>query len=136
MTISSLGIMQWAQVSFDETTARSMGVVTFALAGIFLALGCNDDLGSVFSMDTLDNGKLMQMCLFSVVATIAVTEIGLFQRIFDTVPLNVNQWVTCLVVASAILWVMEVEKLIRRRGAASAEPVALAEPQPVAVPAA
>ena len=71
----------------------------------------------MFSTATLKNGKLMQMCLFAFVATIAVTELGLFQRIFDTVSLSASQWVTCLVVASAIVWVMEVEKLVQRRRA-------------------
>ena len=135
IAISTLGIMQWAQGTLGEPTARSMGLVTFALAGIFLALGCNDTTGSVFSEATLDNGKLIQMCLLSVVATIAVTEVGLFQRIFDTISLSVNQWVTCLVVASAILWVMEVEKLIRRRGAPEAEGT-LVDSQPAAAAAA
>ena len=61
------------------------------------------------------------MSLFAFVATIAVTELGLFQRIFDTVSLSVSQWVTCLVVAAAIVVVMEVEKLIGRRRTAPAE---------------
>jgi Ca2+-transporting ATPase len=115
ITLSTLGIMEWAQGTLGEPMARTMGLVTFALAGIFLALGCNDDTGSVFSDATLSNGKLLQMSLFAFLATIAVTEVGLFQRIFDTQSLSVNQWTTCLVVASAILWVMEIEKLIRRR---------------------
>jgi P-type Ca2+ transporter type 2C len=132
MAVSTLGIMQWAQGPLGEPTARSLGLVTFALAGIFLALGCNEDLGSVFSAATFDNGKLVRMCLFSVIATIAVTEIGLFQRIFATVSLNVDQWITCLVVSSAILWVMEVEKLIRRRGAAAEEAATVAIPAPAA----
>ena len=136
MAACSLGVMQWAQGSLGEPTARSMGLVTFALAGIFLALECNDDPGSVFSMATLQNGKLVQMCLFSVVATILVTELGLFQRIFDTVSLSANQWIICLVLASVIAWVMEVEKLVRRRRTAppdDTESVVVA--QPVTAPA-
>ena len=115
MAVCSLGVMEWAQGTLGEPTARSMGLVTFALAGIFLALECNDDPGSVFSIATLQNGKLVQMSLFSLVATILLTELGLFQRIFDTVSLSVNQWTICLVLASVIAWVMEVEKLVRRR---------------------
>jgi P-type Ca2+ transporter type 2C len=117
LAVCTLGIMQWAQGPLGEPAARSLGLVTFSLSGIFLALECNDVLGSVFSTSTLKNGKLMQMCLFAFVATIAVTELGLFQRIFDTVSLGASQWVTCLVVASAIVWVMEVEKLVQRRRA-------------------
>jgi P-type Ca2+ transporter type 2C len=115
LAVCTLGIMWSAQGTLGEPVARSMGLVTFALAGIFLALECNDDTGSVFGMATLNNGKLIQMSVFALVATIAVTELGLFQRIFDTVSLNASQWVTCLVVGSVIVWVMEVEKLIRRR---------------------
>jgi Ca2+-transporting ATPase len=121
ITLSTLGVMAWAQPSLGEPVARSLGLVTFALAGIFLALECNDQVGSVFSSATFDNRKLLQMCLYALLATIAVTEIGLFQRIFDTSSLSVSQWVTCLVVASAIAWVMEIDKLIRRRRHSSSD---------------
>src|SRR5262249_44257512 len=93
--ICTLAVMQTVQGTLGEPTARSMGLVTFGLAGIFLALECNEDPGSAFSMATFQNGKLIQMCLFSLVATIAVTEIGLFQRIFDTVSMTASQWITC-----------------------------------------
>jgi Ca2+-transporting ATPase len=115
MAVGTLGIMQVTQGPFGEPTARSMGLVAFSLAGIFLALGCNDTTGSVFSMATLHNGKLVQMCLFGLVATIAVTELGLFQRIFDTTPMTVSQWMVCVVVGSIVLWIMEIAKFISRR---------------------
>ena len=117
----TLGVMYSVQGTLGEPVARSMGLVTFALAGIFLALECNDVSGSVFSMTTFKNGKLIQMCLFALVATIVVTELGLLQRIFDTVSLSASQWVTCLVVAAVIVVVMEVEKLVGRRRTAPAE---------------
>jgi Ca2+-transporting ATPase len=118
IAVCALGVMTWAQATSDITTARTLGFVTFSLAGIFLALGCNDTVDSVFSATTFDNGKLIQMCLFALVSTILVTELGLFQRIFATVSLSANQWIICVVLASVILWVMEVAKLIvRHRGA-------------------
>ena len=43
LAVCSLGIMQWAQGSLGEPAARSLGLVTFSLSGIFLALECNDD---------------------------------------------------------------------------------------------
>jgi Ca2+-transporting ATPase len=137
IAVCTLGVMEWAQqTGSDETMARTMGLVTFCLAGIFLALGCNDNVGSVFSTATIDNGKLIQMCLFALLATIFVTELGLFQRIFDTVSLSVNQWMICLVVASAILWVMEIEKLIRRRRSPQQQAEPSAEVQPATAAAA
>jgi P-type Ca2+ transporter type 2C len=117
LAVCTLGVMQWAQGPLGDATARTMGLVTFSLAGIFLSLEANDDNASVFSMDTLLNHKLLQMCLYAAIAAIVVTEIGLLQRIFDTVSLSASQWVICLVVGSAVLWVMEVGKLVRRRRA-------------------
>jgi Ca2+-transporting ATPase len=126
LAICTLGVSEWAQATgLGETVARSMGLVTFSLAGIFLALEINDDRQSVFGAETLENGKLLQMSLYALVATILVTEIGILQRIFDTASLSAGQWVICLVVASAIIWVTEVAKLILRRRdatAAAAEP--------------
>jgi magnesium-transporting ATPase (P-type) len=119
---STLGMMAWVQGTHGEAVARTMGWVTFALAGIFLALEANDELGSMFSTATFASGKLLQMSLFAVIATIVVTELGLFQRIFATTELAVDQWVACIVVASAIVWIMELQKLVRRRRGAPHQP--------------
>jgi hypothetical protein len=64
------------------------------------------------------------MSLFLLMATIVVTELGLFQRIFDTASHSASQWVICLVVASGIVWVLEVVKRVRRLRPASASPAA------------
>jgi Ca2+-transporting ATPase len=121
IAVSSLAIMEWGTLTgLDQTVARTMGFVTFCLAGIFLALEVNDDRQSVFGVATLENRKLLQMSLYAVISTILVTEIGLFQRIFDTASLSAGQWAGCLIVASAIIWVMEVAKIVLRRREASA----------------
>jgi Ca2+-transporting ATPase len=133
---STLFIMEATQATLGEMVARSMGLVTFSLAGIFLALECNDPVGSVFSEETFGNGKLIQMCLYALIATIAATEIGLFQRILVTNSLSVNQWITCAVAGSAVLWVMELDKLIRRRRGTAEQPAAAAEVQPAVAQAA
>jgi len=106
--------MAWAEGPLGDTVARSMGVVTFALGGIFLSLVINDEDETVFSAKTFENGKLLQMCLFGLVATIALTEIGLFQRIFETASLSVNQWIICLLAGVTSGLVYELVKLVRR----------------------
>jgi len=117
LAVCTLGVMQWAQAPLGDTVARSMGVVTFALAGIFLALVINDEVGTVFSSKTLENGKLLQMCFFALIATIALTELGLFQRMFVTASLSVDQWVICAVVGAVPALVMEIVKFLGRRRA-------------------
>jgi P-type Ca2+ transporter type 2C len=114
----TLGVMESAQAAQDDiAVARSMGMATFALAGIFLSLEINDEINTVFSGDTLLNQELLKMCLFAFIAAVAATEVGLLQRILGTASLSVSQWVTCLVVASAVVWIMEVWKIVQRRRA-------------------
>jgi Ca2+-transporting ATPase len=36
------------------------------------------------------------------------------QRAFGTTGLGAQDWLTCVVVASSVLWIMEIVKLVRR----------------------
>jgi P-type Ca2+ transporter type 2C len=127
MAVSALGVMQYAVVGaqWGDTVARTMGVVTFSLANIFFALETNDELRSVFSRETLESHKLIQMCGWSLLATFLITAPDFMHKIFGTVDLNIMQWVICIAVASLVLWVSEIVKIFRRRAAKSTttEPV-------------
>ena len=46
---------------------------------------------------------------------ILATELGLLQRILDTVPLTRDQWLICIGVASSLLVVEEATKFVLRR---------------------
>ena len=48
-------------------------------------------------------------------AAVAATELGLLNRILDTVSLSVDQWLICLVVSLLVLAVAEIKKLLRIR---------------------
>jgi Ca2+-transporting ATPase len=114
MAASILVVMNWADALYGESVARSMGLVTFALSGIFLSFCINDERDTVFSSKTFQNQKLFQMCLYALIATIAATELGLFERILGTSSLSVDQWVICLVAGVIAGLVFEVIKLIIR----------------------
>jgi Ca2+-transporting ATPase len=111
----TLVMMQYIQPTLGDQLARTMGFVTFCLSGIFLALVINDEYGTVFNTKTLDNGKLFQMSLFSLLATILATELPLFQKILATASLSVNQWILCVAVAAIPAVIMEISKFVRRR---------------------
>jgi Ca2+-transporting ATPase len=114
MAASILLVMNWADPLYGESIARSMGLVTFALSGIFMSFSINDERDTVFSSKTFENRKLFQMCLYALVATIAATELGLFERILGTSSLSVDQWVICLVAGLTAGLVFELIKLILR----------------------
>lgn len=115
MAACTLGVMQYASSTWNETVARTMGLTVFSLASIFFSLETNDELQSVFSREILENHRLIRMSGWSLLATFLVTELGFMQSIFATTALNLTQWLICIVVGSAVIWLVEVMKIFRRR---------------------
>jgi Ca2+-transporting ATPase len=113
--VSTLGVILFALGSWNDTVAQSMAIVTFSFACIFFALESNDQLRSVFSRETLESHRLLQMCGWSVLLVFLVTSLDFMHRIFATTDLNVEQWVACLLFGSFVLWTTEIEKFFRRR---------------------
>jgi P-type Ca2+ transporter type 2C len=114
----TLGVIQYAVNQFgDETVARTMGLATFSLFNLFFGLSANDEFESVFSRSTLANVKLLQMSGLSVVAILLANELDLLNRFLKTVHLSVDQWLICIAVGSAVVWVSEIEKFFKRRAA-------------------
>jgi P-type Ca2+ transporter type 2C len=97
-----------------------MGLATFSIFNLFYALAVSDESESVFSRSLLANGKLIQMSGFSAIAIVLASELDLLNRFLSTAHMSVDQWLICIAVGSAIVWVTEVEKFFRRRSASSA----------------
>jgi Ca2+-transporting ATPase len=132
MAVVTLGIIAWATPVFGEPVARSMGVVAFSLTNIWFALETADEEKSVFSAETLANPTLLKAAAGAFIATVAATELGLLNRILDTVNLTVDQWLLCALVSLLTLAVAEIKKLLRIR---TSEAPQLAQPE-TAAPAA
>jgi len=114
----TLGVIQYASTQYaDETLARTMGLATFSLFNLFYALAVSDQLESVFSRSLLANGKLLQMSGLSLVSIVLASELDLLNRFLNTVHMPIQQWLICIAVGSAIIWITEVEKFFRRRAA-------------------
>ena len=128
MAAAALVVIQWVSVNTgDDDLARTMGLVTFSFGNLFYGLACNDQRASVFSHALLANAKLLQMSLISLGFIIIGVHLDLLNRLLNTVPLNIEQWVVCAAAGSVILWVMEIVKFFGRRRPA-AEPVVAEEP--------
>jgi len=82
-------------------------------------------LRSVFSRETLESHRLIQMCGWSLLVLFLITAPDFMHRLFATTDLTFWQWVICIVFGSLVLWVSEIEKFFRRRVEASSE----AEPE-------
>jgi Ca2+-transporting ATPase len=113
---ATLVVIQWFSINgADDTLARTMGLATFSFANLFYGLACNDLLDSVFSRSLLANGTLLRLSGISLVAIILANQLDLLNRLLNTVPLDIDQWLLCAAAGSVILWVMEIVKFFQRR---------------------
>ena len=61
----------------------------------------------MFSSETLENPTLLKGAGVAFLFTIAATELGILNRLLDTVSLTVDQWGICIVVSLAIIVLAE-----------------------------
>ncbi len=113
MAAGALGVLAWKRGA-DEALALSMAFTTFVLFQLFNALCARAEVRSVFHRDTLTNAKLWIALSVVLALQIAAVEVGPFQRLFDTTSLGAGDWLVCVAVASSVLWVDEVRKLLVR----------------------
>ena len=132
MAVVTLGVIAWATPVYGEDVARTMGVTVFSLANIWFAFETAHEEKSIVSAETLANPTLLKAGAAAVIATNAASEIGLLNRILDTVNLSTEQWVICLVLSLAVVAVAEIKKLLRIR---TSDALQLAQPE-AAAPAA
>jgi len=118
MAIGTLAVFVWAPGPEAEagvaSIAGTMGFNTFVLFQFFNILNVRSENGSVFSRMLFSNKSLWISLLTVLLLQIAVTHVGFMQSLFDTTSLSASQWAVCVAVASSILWVEEIRKLISR----------------------
>jgi len=131
MGAGTLALIQYGVNTYgDDKVARTMGLIAFSFANLFFALCTNDEYASVFGRSVFSNGKLLQTTALSLVSIILCSELDLFNRFLGTVGLTVEQWVLCIAVGSIVVWVSEIEKIIKRRRAPEPAPAAALPMQP------
>jgi Ca2+-transporting ATPase len=116
-----LALIAWSDDHYNSHVARTMGLTTFALSNVFFSFTTRDERRSVFSLDVLEDKMFLLCSAGSLVAILLGTELGLLQRILHTEHLDLHQWLTCIVIAFAIVPVSEGRRLLLARRA-SADP--------------
>ena len=82
----------------------------------------------MFSSELMDNPMLLKTTGLSILTIILAAEFGPLQRVLDTVGLTWEQWALCIVVATSIIVVSEVKKLLGVGTGEEPEAVAVAAP--------
>jgi Ca2+-transporting ATPase len=100
--------------------AQTMAFTTLMLFQLFNLFNARSDVHTAFR-GLLINGWLWGAIALSVVLQIAVVYTPLLQQAFSTAALAPSDWLRCVSVASSVLWVRELEKLLRRQLVRTAE---------------
>jgi Ca2+-transporting ATPase len=126
MATATLGVLAWADSNYDTKVARTMGMTSFAIANLFYSFCERDERASVFSLDVLRDRRFLMFSGASVLAIILAPQLNLLNRILQTTPLTLHQWLICIVAAFAAVVVTEIRKFMLRRREASAPQATLA----------
>ena len=105
--------------SRDLASARTAGFTVLVLAQLFNCFNARSETKTAFA-NLFVNKWLWGAVALSALLQVAVVHLGFLNIAFGTVPLDLDQWLLCAVMASAVLWVSELRKLadrlVRNRG--------------------
>ncbi len=93
--------------------ARTAGFTVLVFAQLFNCFNARSESRSAFR-GLFGNSWLWAAVAVSAGLQVAVVELPLLNVAFSTVPLTLDQWFTCLAMASGVLWFSEVRKLLNR----------------------
>ena len=93
--------------------AQTMAFITLVFFQLFNVLNARSDEQSAFR-GLFQNRWLWGAITLSLAAQFAVIYVPFLQNAFSTVSLTLNEWIRCAIVASSVLWLRELSKLITR----------------------
>jgi len=97
----------------DVRYAQTMAFNTLVLFSLFTAFNARSDEQSAFA-GLLSNKWLWAAVVLSLLLQAAVIYTPFLQQAFSTVSLSAGDWMHCAAVASSVLWLRELSKLLAR----------------------
>jgi Ca2+-transporting ATPase len=99
-----------------------MALTVFGLMELAVGLGARSEFSTIFSRDAIGGRRQLMLFGLSFLMIVLASELGVLQRVLDTVPLTGGQWLVCLGAAAGLVVVDEVIKFALR----SRQPAAVA----------
>jgi Ca2+-transporting ATPase len=99
--------------SGDLRYAQTMAFTTLMLFQMFNVLNARSDERSAF-VQLFTNHWLWTALGVSLLLQVVVLYTPFLQRAFGTVSLSAQDWVFCAAIASSVLWLREISKLVAR----------------------
>ena len=114
MAAGTLGAYAWAIGAGDAARAMTLAFTTFVLFQFFNIFNARNEQRSAFNRQFFSNGKLWLALLGVVLLQVVVVHWTPAQAVFDTVALAPLDWVVATAVASSVLLLEELRKLLVR----------------------
>ncbi|MBI2695124.1 cation-translocating P-type ATPase [Mycobacterium nebraskense] len=95
-------------------TARTAGFTVLVIAQLINTINARSETRTAFHR-FFANRWLWAAIGLSALLQVAVVQLPVLNTAFTTTPLSLSQWLVCIAVASTVLWVSEIRKLILRR---------------------
>lgn len=99
----------------DLRYAQTMAFTTLTLFQLFNVFNARSDTRSAFS-GLFSNSSLWGAVVLSLVLHCAAIYVPILQQAFSTMPLRASDWLVCTGVASSVVWLRELSKLLPSRG--------------------
>lgn len=114
IVLGTIGLYMWEITikKADIATAQSVAFATLILYELFHVFNAKSFNESVFSKSTLTNMTLYLGYTISILGMLLVLYYPPAQAIFGTVALSFKQWIPILVTASAVVFFVEIQKII------------------------
>ncbi len=127
MTIGALAAYQIGEHQGDAIVAATMLLTTLSVFHVFAALLCRDQTHTVFDRDAFPGVLQLRRYALSILAIVLITSLDFLERIFNTTGLTFAQWCICIGIATSLVVVEELIKLVLRlRKPSVATPAVLA----------
>ena len=112
MAVGTLGLYAWAMEESGAAKAMTLAFTTFVFFQFFNIFNARIEHRSAFNRQFFANGKLWLALAGVVLLQIVAVHWGPAQAIFDTVDLSLNEWLLATAVASSVLFLEELRKLL------------------------
>ena len=119
MAAGTLLVLDWSlpgglvEGSGDMRYAQTMAFTTVVFFSLFTVFNARSDERSAFE-GLFSNKWLWGAVLLSLLMQAAVIYVPFLQQAFSTVSLSAGDWLRCAAVASSVLWLRELSKLVTR----------------------
>ena len=113
----TFGVFSWMEANgASHELARTMAVNTIVFFEVFYLWNTRFMFAPVLYWEGLFGSRPVLLTIALVVLfQLLFTYAPIFQPVFGTEPLNLNQWFALILISSSVLWLVELEKWVARR---------------------